>query len=175
MKNKNKPLDREKCHAVFLKMDQDGSGSLDREEFEAVMMVLFGNVMLRVAFQYACTLLIVPLIAKSILDGFIWGIYYLYGVISTLDEHSQLADTVEMSLERIWSEAIAFWSDKVPVQLLTAGDVISGYLSAIPESVWNTIPLTLISTILSMMLIPWTLMKVDDFFQGLAENKGGKK
>lgn len=153
-------------------MDQDKSGSLDKEEFEAVMMVLFGNVMLRVAFQYACTLLIVPLIAKSFLDGVIWIIYAIYGFVSTLDEHSQLADVVEVSMEHIWKEAVTFWSSRMPLVFLSAGSTFSGWIDAIPESVWNTIPLTLISTLLSMMLIPWSLMKIDDFFQWLAEKKG---
>ena len=42
----------------------------------------------------------------------------------------------------------------------------------IPDSVWSTIPLTLISTILSMMIVPWTLMKIDDFFQYIASGRG---
>jgi hypothetical protein len=158
-----------------MKMDQDGSGSLDRDEFEAVMMVLFGNVMLRVAFQYACTLMIVPLIAKAFLDGIFWIIHAIYRVVSSLDEHSQLADAVEVSMEHIWAEAVKYWSAKIPESLVSASGVVSGWLGAMPESVLNTIPLTLISTVLSMMLIPWTLMKVDDFFQGLAEKKGGRE
>jgi hypothetical protein len=155
-------------------MDQDGSGTLDKEEFEAVMMVLFGNVMMRVLIQYACTLIVVPMIAQLLLDGIAWCIHYAYQTIATLDEHYHLADVVEVRMEQIWVLAITFWSDKVPPVAHTVGASISGCLDSVPDSVWNTIPLTLLSTILSLMLIPWSLMKIDDLFQMLASTKSNK-
>jgi uncharacterized membrane protein len=138
------------------------------------MMVLFGNVMMRVAIQYACTLLIVPMIAQAVLNGIGWLIQYAYHIISTLDEHNALANTIEVTLEHVWTTAIEFWSAQMPRQVDDAVDVVRGWISAIPESVWNTIPLTLLSTILSLMLIPWSLLKIDDFFQRLADNGKGK-
>jgi hypothetical protein len=164
-----KPISREKCHDVFTKMDVDGSGSLDRDEFDAVMMVLFGNVLLRVLFQYACTLLIVPLIAQLILGGIVRGIKMTYQFVSTLDEHSQMADIVEVELEQIWEALTVRVHDLMPGQVRQWGALLSGYAKAVPSSVWNTIPLTLLSTILSLMIIPWSLMKIDDFFQSLAD------
>jgi hypothetical protein len=155
-------------------MDTDGSGTLDKEEFEAVMMVLFGNVMMRVLIQYACTLLVVPMIAQLVLNGIAWCIHYAYQTIATLDEHYQFADVVEVNMERIWVQAITFWSDKVPAVAHTVGAYISGCLDAIPDSVWNSIPLTLLSSILSLILIPWSLMKIDDLFQILASTKSNK-
>ena len=59
-----KPISRAQCHAMFQKVDVDHSGTLDRQEFDAVMMVLFGNALLRVAFQYSCTIILVPLLAQ---------------------------------------------------------------------------------------------------------------
>ena len=46
----------------------DNSGTLDKEEFEQVMMILFGNVLFRIVIQYSLTLIIVPLFAQMILD-----------------------------------------------------------------------------------------------------------
>jgi Ca2+-binding EF-hand superfamily protein len=46
-----RPVDRQRVHDVFLKMDVDQSGSLDREEFLHVMMVLCSNVVTRVMVQ----------------------------------------------------------------------------------------------------------------------------
>eukprot|EP00934_Nitzschia_sp_Nitz4_P008389 Nitzschia sp. Nitz4//scaffold190_size42200//9286//10336//NITZ4_007388-RA/size42200-snap-gene-0.86-mRNA-1//-1//CDS//3329540132//8379//frame0 len=169
-----KPISREKCHAVFTKMDADRSGSLDRDEFEAVMMVLFGNVMMRVLIQYACSLLIVPLVAKGILDGIYWCIERVYVIITTLDEHYKLANIIEVALEKMWDRAITFWASKMPSFLLVLGAKLLGMandaLEAVPDSVWDGIPLTLLSTVLSLMLIPWSLLKIDDFFQKLADS-----
>lgn len=46
-----RPVDRQRVHDVFRKMDVDQSGSLDRDEFLQVMMVLCSNVLTRVMVQ----------------------------------------------------------------------------------------------------------------------------
>lgn len=155
-------------------MDTDNSGHLDREEFEDVMMVLFGNVMMRVAIQYACTLLVVPMIAQQLLNGILWVIGYVTHIITTLDEHNSLANTVELTLEHVWQTAVNFWAPLIPAVVIQGTEKVQEVISAVPESVWNTIPLTLLSTILSLMLIPWSLLKIDDVFQWLAERKQKK-
>lgn len=47
------PVDRQRVHDVFHMMDVDDSGSLDKEEFREVMMVLCSNIFTRVLVQ--CT------------------------------------------------------------------------------------------------------------------------
>jgi hypothetical protein len=156
-------------------MDVDNSGHLDREEFEAVMMVLFGNVMTRVAIQYAFTLLIVPMIAQLLLDRMTWLINYAYHIVATLDEHNELFKTIELNLEHVWKTSIDFWAPLVPGSVYQGVDNVQELLSAIPDSVWNTIPLTLLSTVLCLILVPWTLLKIDDFFQWLADQPNAVK
>lgn len=156
-------------------MDSDGSGHLDRDEFEAVVMVLFGNVMMRVVIQYACTLLIVPMIAQAILSTITGTIQFVYLLIATLDERNSLANSVELLLEHLWHHAITFWSSKIPSFVYSGVEVVQGWLDAIPDSVWESIPLTLVSTILSCMLVPWSLLQIDDLFQRLAESSNAKK
>jgi Ca2+-binding EF-hand superfamily protein len=53
-----RPLGRERCHAVFQKMDIDESGHLDFEEFQQVMSVLFSNILLRVIAQWSLTIMV---------------------------------------------------------------------------------------------------------------------
>jgi hypothetical protein len=53
-----RPLGRERCHAVFQKMDLDGSGTLDFDEFQQVMSVLFSNILLRVIAQWSLTIMV---------------------------------------------------------------------------------------------------------------------
>jgi len=158
-------------------MDVDNSGHLDREEFEAVMMVLFGNVLMRVLFQYACTLLLVPILAQYVWKGLCWLIQWVYTMITTLDEHSKVADAVEVSLESIWNDAVLFWKELLPWEkviptfVYSIQNTLQGWLAAVPSSVWDTVPLTFISAILSLMLIPWSLLKIDDYFQSIADKK----
>jgi len=150
-------------------MDTDQSGYLDREEFEAVMMVLFGNVMMRVAIQYSFTLLVVPMIAQILLDVIMQIVNHAYTIITTLDEKYELFNRIESSLEHILKSTIDFWKTLIPLPVTRGLGSVQELLELIPESVWNTIPLTLLSTVLCLVLVPWALFKIDEFFQGLAD------
>lgn len=46
-------------------MDTDHSGVLDKIEFRQVIVLLFGNIFVRVLIQWICTLLIVPYLATN--------------------------------------------------------------------------------------------------------------
>jgi hypothetical protein len=139
------------------------------------MMVLFGNVLFRVACQYALTLALVPFTARTILNVLTTVFAWIVTTIQQLDEHSSLDNTMEFFLEHVMATIRGFLVAYTPAVLQTAGSKIVTLVDKIPASVWATIPLTLISTILGMMAIPWTLMKVDDFFQNLADSKAKKE
>ena len=151
-------------------MDADGSGHLDKEEFAQVMMVLFGNVMMRVVFQYAATLMLVPLLAQYILKG----LTFVFGLIPQIwndyiDQYTPLDEFFEGASVQIQSKIIEL--TQRPDLVLKVRNMYSTVLEKIPDSVWATIPLTLISSVLGMMIVPWTLMKIDDFFQSMANKK----
>jgi hypothetical protein len=162
-----RPLGRERCQAVFRKFDADSSGSLDRDEFRDVMVVLFGNVIFRVIVQWCMTLMIVPFVARSILDG----IYKLIGAamqfVENLDEYSEIANKIELFVEgvRDWFYSLA----------PTFYDKMITLLEKVPDSVWNAIPLALISLVLGVLVVPWIIFKVDDFFQYLADRRAKEK
>lgn len=135
------------------------------------MMVLFGNVLFRVACQYALTLALVPFTARTILNVLTGIVSFLVTTVQRLDEHSSLADTVEKFIERLGALFYSILIAYTPGILQTIGSKLAHIIEQVPPSVWSAVPLTLISTILGMMAIPWTLMKVDDFFQELADKK----
>lgn len=66
---------------VFVKMDFNKSGTLDKEEFRQVMMVVFGNVILQVIVQWAMTIMIVPASKR------------VFNFIANLDEHGTIRQT----------------------------------------------------------------------------------
>jgi hypothetical protein len=145
-------------------MDADQSGNLNQDEFCNVMMLLFSNVLFRVMVQWSMTLLIVPLIAQALLD-FMYAIGNVtYSIIVNLDEYSHVANYIELTVEAV-GEALL---DQMPSFVLKTSAKAGHYLRAIPDAVWNSIPLTLLSTILGMLVVPYLILQVDDFFQHLA-------
>ena len=48
-----KPISRKEYKTMFARVDVDGSGSLSKEDYNSFMVVLLGNALLTVAFQYA--------------------------------------------------------------------------------------------------------------------------
>lgn len=162
-----RPLSRERCQTIFTKMDQDRSGRLDRTEFRNVMMVLFSNVIFRVAVQWSMTLLIVPFVARSILDGLVHIVQAVMTWIQTRDEHSEWIYQMEWSILNAWN-GLVHW---MPSTLMYTGTTVYRYGAMIPESVWEALPLTVLSTILGIAVIPYIIFQVDDFFQAIADRK----
>lgn len=162
-----RPLAREKCHAVFAKFDVDESGTLDKEEFRQVMMVLFGNVILRVIVQWTMTIMIVPLLARRILEWVYQASERVFDFIANLDQHSSIADSIEVSFETICG---AIWTS-LPTLMHVYAEKMGHLLRMVPDSVWNALPLTIISSVLGIVVVPWIIFKVDDFFQWLADRK----
>jgi len=165
-----KPVDRERVHDIFKKKDADGSGSLDKEEFREVMSVLCGNVLTRVIVQWSLTLMIVPLVAQAILDGIVWLFVFTWDQITEIDQIEDLEDTVACRVDAL----TGMLKEKLPDKVVEIGSSFKTVLDMIPDSVWETIPVTLISCVLGCLVVPYIIFKIDDFFQSLADNKKGK-
>lgn len=167
-----KPLSRERVHSIFHKMDVDRSGTLQKGEFERCMAVLFSNVILRVMVQWALTLLIVPWLAQFIVKSVILRtIQFIYSVITNLDEHSRFFQWIELTLEGI---AEYIYESILPSWLISTGIWMGRMLAAVPSSVWSILPITLVSTLLGMLVVPYCIYQVDDFFQRLADRHSRK-
>lgn len=151
-----RPVDRQRVHDVFEKMDVDDSGSLDKEEFREVMMVLCSNIFTRVMVQCtlsvplcnvwimtcsltsttigSMTLIIVPLVAQYILDAVYFVNRHFWMFVTDLDEYSPVMDKLELFLEGV-RDAIAA---KLPRIVIGSWRAFIGLLDKVPESVWNT-------------------------------------
>jgi Ca2+-binding EF-hand superfamily protein len=166
-----KPLSRERVQTVFAQYDVDGSGCLDREEFRSVMTVLFGNVFFRVLVQWSMTLLFVPMIAQWIVDGAQYLVQSFWLLITSLDEQYKFVDDVEESIERATLLAMHQFAFVNPYMdpLVPYAEQAKRYVEMVPESVWEAIPKAVVSTVLGMVVVPWCIFKVDDFFQKFAE------
>jgi predicted PurR-regulated permease PerM len=158
----------EKVRHIFKTYDVDNSGALDKMEFREVMMVLFGNVLLRVLVQWSMTLLIVPLVAQQALDGIYW--LWARGGQWIADHMEQYSDELS-NIEVMWDETRDELWDKTPSIVHTTIHQIQTWIKAVPDSIWNTIPLTLLSCILGIVFVPWMIFNIDDYFQRVADKK----
>jgi hypothetical protein len=159
-----KPLDRDKCNSIFEKMDVDHSGTLGKEEFRNVMIFLFGNVLLRVIVQWTATVTLVPIVAQHALNWLYYACGRLYETISTLDDRFIVANWVEVALKATFQFVLGC----LPGPTLLVISEVNDFLQGLPNSVWNAAPLALLSSILGIVVVPWIIFQIDDFFQWLA-------
>eukprot|EP00546_Thalassionema_frauenfeldii_P006672 CAMPEP_0178913562 /NCGR_PEP_ID=MMETSP0786-20121207/10912_1 /TAXON_ID=186022 /ORGANISM="Thalassionema frauenfeldii, Strain CCMP 1798" /LENGTH=265 /DNA_ID=CAMNT_0020586319 /DNA_START=69 /DNA_END=863 /DNA_ORIENTATION=- len=127
-----KPVDRARVHDIFQKKDADSSGNLDKEEFQEVMSVLCGNVLTRVIVQWSLTLMIVPLVAQAILDGFVWLFVFTWDQITEIDQIEDLEDTVASRVDAFTD----MLKEKLPDMVVQICSSFKTVLDMIPDSVW---------------------------------------
>lgn len=127
---------------------------------------------------------IVPLISQKVLEGIYWMIAYAYDFITSLDEYTTWDETAALTLEEgaawtvrhlpspVWEACTKIINYcHYPAPLLKYYDTIGDAFGMIPESVWNTIPLTLLSTVLGILVIPWFIFEIDDLFSYFASRQ----
>jgi len=168
-----KPVDRARVHDIFVKRDIDNSGSLDKEEFQGVMAVLCGNIFTRVLVQWSSTIIIVPMVARILLDELVWLVGFVWDHALELKEFEPLGEDIVLAC-RV-NEVTEQFLELLPEFVWKVGDKMKSVLDMIPDSVWETIPVTLISCVLGCLVVPYIIFKIDDFFQSLADGKKHNK
>jgi EF-hand domain pair len=161
-----RPLSREQVHTVFVKMDTDHSGTLNVLEFQSIMSVLFSNVLLRVIVQWSMTLMIVPWLAQFILSGIVTVITSITNVITNLDEHSAFFNFIELTIEGI---AQFIYVTILPNFVKVTLSMIQRSIRLVPISIWKALPLTILSTVLGIVVVPYCIFQIDHYFQSLAD------
>ena len=191
-----KPISLDRTNFIFGKLDTNRDGSLDKSEFRSVLAILMGNVITRIVFQFICTLLIVPFVASTLLEKILDSYEFVHDTVteswsSLLLEYRPLIE-VAFGLDLIkrfvlsplsavirdsWIGKHSFESLDVPMQV--ASEKFDSYvlqpIGEIPQETWDSLPLTFISTILSLIIVPYSIIKTDDIFRYLADYFGAKQ
>lgn len=156
-------------------MDVDHSGSLDRPEFIQVMTVLCSNVLTRVMAQWTMTLVLVPLMAQYILSAILWAITFCSMKLTELENYDEIID----SYDDLVANAKDWIVEQLPAGILlhidTMSSTFSDLIDSVPKSVYSTIPVTLMSCILGIIFVPYTIFTIDEFFASLADRKKKEK
>ena len=87
--------------------------------------------------------------------------------MTDLDEYSPVMDKIELMIEST-RDVIA---SKLARVLVATNHMIMELLDKVLTSVWNTVPLTLLSCVLGCLAVPYIIFKIDDYFQEVAEKK----
>jgi len=159
---------REYVYEIFHVLDRDQSGYLDRQEFGIVMAIFGSQILTRVVVQLGMTLLIVPIAAQYVLD--IWNdLVKLFKII--LRE----IDAAGLITERMFHFFGVVLNFIVPAGIkngvLAVKRVIGEYVLG---DIYDAMPLTIISVVLGMLLVPWMLYQIDEFHSRIAEKRNGK-
>mmetsp|Transcript_39295 Transcript_39295/g.59337 ORF Transcript_39295/g.59337 Transcript_39295/m.59337 type:complete len:157 (-) Transcript_39295:2363-2833(-) len=134
------PPTRAAVDTIFEASDEDNSGDIDEEEFTKIMIVLFSQITSRIGAYYAILILLVP--------------YLISGTLAFLDLIG--VDTALIALDR------GVWDRYAP-------QVLQDLFDKIPDSVWETLPDTLIGIFMMMFVIPMAWDYMDIFFQNVAQ------
>ena len=159
-----KPVTKECVEEVFDLLDWDNSGTLDRNEFEVAMTMLTSQILMRVALQLGMTLMLVPILAQYAL--------HVFGICVRIAKHMDRAGHMAQTADRFCSNAVEFLiPGGLKMVIVKVGEKID---TLIPDSTYQTLPQTIISCILGMLLVPWLLYKIDEYFNFLATHWGAR-
>jgi hypothetical protein len=143
---------------MFERFDGNSNGGLDRGEFRRIMTVLFGNIFARVVVQYALTILIVPLIAKSFLDFWTWDSQGWWDYWTKPKALRRMGEEFTMDYFVDWRVT------SFPSPRRTFVTRMVRFFRIGSDAFWETFPLTFTTVILGLIIAPTILYYLDDFF-----------
>mmetsp|Transcript_23091 Transcript_23091/g.27804 ORF Transcript_23091/g.27804 Transcript_23091/m.27804 type:complete len:228 (-) Transcript_23091:144-827(-) len=133
------PPTRDVVDELFEASDDNNSGGIDEEEFRVIMVILCSQLTFRIAAYYIILITIVPYI--------IWTILKILDVIG-VDEAIQSLD------ENVWESY--------------APSFLQTLVNMIPDTTWESLPETLVSTILFYVAIPVAFNTIDKYSEKFA-------
>ena len=115
--------------------------------------------------------MIVPMLAQKMLDIVGWGVGTGWEMLSEWDNYEALESTALAHFEELSAVVTNALPEQAVVFCSRIVSNVNYIVDMIPDSVWSTIPVTLISCILSLIAVPFTILTIDDYFQKMADDK----
>jgi hypothetical protein len=143
---------------MFERFDCNSSGGLDRNEFRSIIAVLFGNIFARVVLQYVLTIIIVPLVAKSILEFMTWDSQGWWDYWTKPKALRRMGEEFTMDSYVDWRIT------SFPSPRRTFFTSMYRFIRIGSDAFWETFPLTFTTVILGLVIAPTILYYLDDFF-----------
>lgn len=154
-----KPLGRDRSNQMFRRFDTTDAGGLDRGEFRRIMMVLFGHTFARVFVQYTLTILIVPLVAKRVLDFLTFDSQRFWDYWTKPKHLRRMGEELTLKYYVNWNIT------SYPSSKRTFFTKLFSFIRPGSDEFWNTFPLTFMTILLGLVIAPFVLYYFDDAFQ----------
>jgi len=148
---------------MFKVIDIDGDGTLNKEEFTTVMKILYSQVFTRIVIHWLLTLMIVPVISQYIIRYSI--LFYTIAHEFWKDIDDEL-DPIQRLLWKLW----ALFLRITPTQLDRIVAFAWHALCKVPNSIWKSMPFTMLTVAQTSIALPYALTHVEGFFRRAAHS-----
>lgn len=145
-----KPASRDYVNEIFILLDVNNSGVLELEEFISGMKILYSMVFTRIVVQWSLTLLIVPIISEYMIDCCNNNPYIHF--LRDVDIFNMIHQSL---LFQVWTKLISY---------MPRHAMASDALHKISLTIWKRLPLTLIMSIQTSLILPYLLSLVENLF-----------
>lgn len=179
-----RPVSREQCSSLFYKLDRDKLGIVDKIDFREIMIVLFGNVLLRVILQWMITLCIVPFIAQYFVKLLSYSYMIIMLIIGPIFRLFIRTKKVNMTglmesydannMTEITNRTLMTTTTNTTSKLGMITGIMQFMIAIIPQKVFKTAPLVIVSSLLGMGVVPIIIYYIDGFFNVYADNRAKK-
>ena len=159
-----RPASKEYVDGMFDMLDEDKNGTLNNEEFTTLMTILCSQLTTRIILQLSMTLIIVPIMAQYIVDFFQFVAVVVTKILIKIDDAEVITEMIMRFLSRCWDGVLMF----TPPIIQSAMDSVS---DAVGDGLMDAMPLTVMSCLLGMIIVPWMLFKCDEFYNKVAIRK----
>ena len=148
------PATKEYVDEMFDQLDDDNSGTLNKEEFATLVTILCSQIMSKIGLQISMTIMIVPFLATLLVDCLMEVYRYLY-----------IAFINSEYLMNIIYQCRDGFVLFVPPIVQSNWELVNDKLD---DGILDVLPLTIMTAILGSLLVPWVIIKSDKFFQKMA-------
>jgi len=166
-----KPMSHEKVNELFDKMDADKSGYLCRQEFFNAMTVLCSQILSRVITQWCLTLLLLPFFSYYLIVFYKHATVRVEYFMNEIEIVTKLRDAIYAVMQLLSNYTIG----NTPVLVKGTINKVLYALNKVPDSVWDSLPVTIISGIGGVILLPICISRIDSYFSGIIERWTQKK
>lgn len=149
------PASKDYVTEMFNLIDTNDGGTLNKEEFTTVVTILYSQVLTRVAIHWLLTLTVVPLIAHQIIE---YSVLFYARVHDFLKDADDELDPMQRMLGELW--ALCVRVTPAPV-----AEFACNAFSKVPERVWNGMPFTVVTLVLTAIALPYALKHMENLFR----------
>lgn len=178
------PPSREVVDTLFDACDVDNSGSIEKDEFVSIMVILSSQLTSRIVTYYVFLILLLPYFVDGCMDLFRWtglvdvvkGMMGMDGASGVLDKSDSTADATLGVMTKMMNlitgtDGAGGVLDKTDSMAGATPGVMMRMMNLVPDTVWEQLPESVASFAIFSIVIPFCWNWVDEYLENVAERK----